>query len=200
MRKIILLLIVALLGACHTNQKKQNEQTAGHVKSISLENGNMVVTFEACPDSSIDMQAWKEHYNKYPERWEVAFDYLSGIDPDSLPLGRTDLSDEVFVAVSEYTTKEPADVRYEAHRQYIDLQYVASGSEYIGIQRDTTQLTCVQPYTESNDVAFYTGEGELMKATPDRFFIFFPKDAHRPCLKDSEPALLKKIVVKIKAD
>ena len=37
MRKIILLLIVALLGACHTNQKKQNEQTAGHVKSISLE-------------------------------------------------------------------------------------------------------------------------------------------------------------------
>lgn len=105
MRKIILLLIVALLGACHTNQKKQNEQTAGHVKSISLENGNMVVTFEACPDSSIDMQAWQEHYNKYPERWEVAFDYLSGIDPDSLPLGRTDLSDEVFVAVSEYTTK-----------------------------------------------------------------------------------------------
>ena len=63
MRKIILLLIVALLGACHTNQKKQNEQTAGHVKSISLENGNMVVTFEACPDSSIDMQAWQEHYN-----------------------------------------------------------------------------------------------------------------------------------------
>lgn len=200
MRKIILLLIAALLGACHTNLKKQNEQAVEPEKSISLENGNMVVTFEARPDSSIDMQAWQEHYNKYPERWEAAFDYLSGINPDSLPLGRTDLSEEVFIAVSEYMTKDPADVRYEAHRQYIDLQYVVSGSEYIGLQRDTTQLTCVQPYGESNDVAFYTGEGELMKATPDRFFIFFPKDAHRPCLKDGEPALLKKIVVKIKAD
>ncbi|MFA5820146.1 MAG: YhcH/YjgK/YiaL family protein, partial [Bacteroidales bacterium] len=38
------------------------------------------------------------------------------------------------------------------------------------------------------------------KATPDKFFIFFPSDAHRPGLKVGENSQVRKVVVKVKVD
>ena len=76
-----------------------------------------------------------------------------------------------------------------------------SGSEYIGILRDTALLKEMQPYDEEKDIAFYASDGgTLRKAIPGNFFIFFPQDAHRPCVKDMEQATVKKLVVKIKVD
>jgi hypothetical protein len=37
-------------------------------------------------------------------------------------------------------------------------------------------------------------------ATPERFFVFFPDDAHRPCVRIDENSIVRKIVVKIRVN
>ena len=35
--------------------------------------------------------------------------------------------DRIFAEIQEYTTKDPKDCRFETHRKYYDIQYVAEG-------------------------------------------------------------------------
>lgn len=201
MKAIFFVIMTGLLCGCKMASKKMENQKEETMKCIAFAKNSVSTSFSAFPDSVIDVIAWKKHYQTYPERWEQAFGYLCRTNLDSLPLGRIDLSDDVYITVSKYQTKEPIDALYEAHKKYIDVQYLISGSEYIGLQRDATLLNEVRSYNEENDIAFYTSErGDFRKATPENFFIFFPQDAHRPCVKDTESANVKKLVVKIKVD
>lgn len=201
MKIVYLISIVGLLCACNAASKKTQNEKEEAMKSITFNNNGVMTPFAALPDSITDLAVWAKHYQKYPERWEQAFNFLAHTNLDSLPLGRIDLSDDIYITISEYRTKEPEDAFYEAHKKYIDVQYLISGSEYIGILRDTVLLKEMQPYDEEKDIAFYASDGgTLRKATPGNFFIFFPQDVHRPCVKDMEQAMVKKLVVKIKVD
>lgn len=144
------------------------------------------------------------HMAQYPERWQATFDYLQNTDLAKLEAGTYDVlpDGEAFAIVSEYTPKEPDSCRFEAHRRYIDLQYLISGSERMGIARPEA-MTVETPYVD--DIEFYTPdgvEGALYDmATPADFFVFFPDDPHRPSMKadgDVPGAPVKKVVVKIK--
>ncbi len=64
---------------------------------------------------------------------------------------------------------------------------------------DKTKQNAIE--LEEKDIAFYTSNGgTLRKATPGNFFIFFPQDVHRPCVKEKEQVTVKKLVVKMKVD
>jgi YhcH/YjgK/YiaL family protein len=119
-----------------------------------------------------------------------------------LELKRHDIDgNNVYAPISEYMTKNEEDARYEAHIKYIDIQYVANGKELIGIAPTSEKKDILEPYDESKDVMFLTVNTiNNISATPDRFFIFFPDDAHRPGLKDGENSPVRKVVVKIKVD
>ena len=52
------------------------------------------------------MDYFRNHYELYPERWEVVFDYLNNLRADSLLLGTVNLSNDVYVTISEYQTKK----------------------------------------------------------------------------------------------
>lgn len=201
MKIIYLISIVGVLCACNAASKKKQNEKEKTMKCVTFDGNSVSTLFAALPDSMTDLVAWEKHYQMYPERWEQTFDYLAHTNLDSLPLGRIELSEDVYITISEYETKEPGDALYEAHRKYIDIQYLISGSEYIGILRDTTLLKEMQPYNEEKDIAFYTSNGgTLRKATPGNFFIFFPQDVHRPCVKEKEQVTVKKLVVKMKVD
>ena len=107
----------------------------------------------------------------------------------------------LYATVSEYMSRNPEDVKYEEHRKYIDIQYVASGNELIGISPLSQQKDVLDQYNETKDVLFVTVLKEgYYKATPDKFFIFFPDDIHRPGLKDGTSTLVRKVVIKVKVD
>lgn len=194
MRKVIVYLSVATL-LCLTFALKcvKNENM------ITIQNNRIVSNFVPEPDTSIDVAVFKQHLAKYPERWNVAFDFLAKNDLKSLVPGRMDLNEDVYVAVSEYTTKNIEDADYESHKKYIDLQYIVSGEEVIGLTRNKEVLEVKSPYVEEKDIEFYEySGGDLLAATPDRYFIFFPEDVHKPCIKMNENSEVKKVVVKIK--
>lgn len=167
-----------------------------------FENGEWLKGLQLKPDQSIDRKAFAVSYFRNKERWDKAFEFLKSNDMPALELKRYDIDgDNLYVSVSEYLTKNEEDAKYEAHRKYIDIQYIVTGKEQIGVAPITNKKDVLEPYNESRDIEFLTVEqGVNHEATPDRFFIFFPEDAHRPGLKAGENAQVRKVVVKVKAD
>jgi len=168
------------------------------MNSITINRNSIQSPFQAKPDESINIEQFKAHYEKFPERWNTTFKFLTETDLKSLPIGRIDLSDDVYAAVSEYETKNPKDAKFESHKKYIDLQYIISGEEYIGLTH-LNDIDVISPYDEKEDIAFFEYDGgDMLLASPTAYYIFFPDDIHRPCIQVNKASIVRKIVFKIK--
>jgi len=167
-----------------------------------FDTGEWLNGWQIKPDESINMKAFAVAWHKNPDKWNKAFAWLKSNDLNSLELKRYDIDgDNVYATVSEYLSKNDEDARYEAHRKYIDIQYVAAGKELIGITPLSQKKDVLEPFDATKDIEFFTVTGwENHLAVPDRFFILFPEDAHRPGLKDGENSPVRKIVVKVKVE
>lgn len=149
---------------------------------------------------TLDIDALKKHQAQYPERWKATFEYLKNTDLNSLSSGEHEIMRrEVYAIVSEYAPKEEATCNFEAHRNYIDLQYLIKGKEKIGVTT-LDKLVPICDYDEEKDIIFFKPDAPATYevATPDVFYVFFPKDPHRPSIKDTDGVTVKKIVLKIK--
>ncbi|HSO78466.1 MAG TPA: YhcH/YjgK/YiaL family protein [Bacteroidales bacterium] len=154
---------------------------------------------EISPDTSINVSEFNRQYLLHPERWDRAFSFLRDTDLETLEKGRYEIEgSDLFASVDEYVTKDEPDTRLEAHSKFADIQYIISGAEKMGIVAlDKTTVTV--PYNEEKEICFLvSGDERFLSATPDRYFIFFPDDAHRPCLKARENAPVKKVVIKVR--
>jgi YhcH/YjgK/YiaL family protein len=130
---------------------------------------------------------------------ERAFEYLSRTDLASLPLGRTDIEgDDVYVMMSEGETKPPEQVKFEAHRHYIDIQLVVRGQESIGVA-PVAALTTAEPYDPAKDIEFFAvpREAATLELHAGDFAVFAPGDGHRPSLHLDGPHVSRKAVVKV---
>ena len=85
------------------------------------------------------------------ERFRKAYAFLARPDLCDLPLGRNEIDgDEVYANVLEYDTVPAAEKELEAHHDYYDVQYVASGEEML--QYATADgLATVQAYDAVDD-------------------------------------------------
>jgi YhcH/YjgK/YiaL family protein len=139
-------------------------------------------------------------YTHLGDGFAKAFDYLRSGRPVGDPVGQHFLDGEdVFVNVEEYVSKPIERGRYEAHRRYADVQYVVSGCEQMGYAPlDEVQMT--EEYNPAKDIAFYKGQGQMLRVPAGTFAIFLPEDAHMPCIADTEPAPVRKVVVKVRID
>jgi len=151
------------------------------------------------PDASCDMAQWQSQYEKNRALWDTLFEYLAKTDISALAPGKVVIVPErLWINVMEYTPKDYDSTPAEAHKKYIDLQYTISGDELMGLVRDSVEVTL--PYNEVKDVEKYrpTSAVQFTKATPDRFFLYFPSDIHQPSVASSStPAISHKIVCKI---
>lgn len=110
------------------------------------------------------------------------------------------INPRVKAIVSEYTTKELNEYGYEAHQEYIDIQYLISGEEKICCL-PLEYLKEVKPYNKEKDAAFYeeaTVKPQELIIGNGYFTILFPQDGHMPQMCVNEPTTVKKVVVKVK--
>jgi len=131
---------------------------------------------------------------------ERAFEYLARTDLAALPLGRTDIEgDDIYVLLSEAETRGPEQVRFEAHRRYIDIQLVVRGQEAIGVA-PAAGLVSVEPYDAAKDIEFFAvpPESAALALRAGDFAVFSPGDAHRPSLHLDGPHVSRKAVVKVR--
>ena len=111
------------------------------------------------------------------------------------------LNPRVKAIVSEYTTKKINEHGYEAHREYIDIQYLIFGEEKIYCL-PLEYLKEIKPYNEEKDAAFYYKEASInpqeLLIGNGYFTVLYPQDGHMPQMCINEPNKVKKVVVKVK--
>jgi YhcH/YjgK/YiaL family protein len=130
---------------------------------------------------------------------ERAFEYLASTDLTALALGRTDvLGDDMYVTVSEAETRPPEQVKFEAHRRYIDIQLVIRGQEAMGFA-PAAALTTVEPYDPARDIEFFAvpPTSGTVPVRAGEFVVFTPETGHRPSLHLDGPHVSRKAVVKV---
>lgn len=124
--------------------------------------------------------------------------WLKDVNPD-IANGVYEINSRVKAIVSEFTTKEINGNGYEAHREFIDIQYLISGEEVVN-SLPLEYLNELKAYNKESDAAFYVETGikpqELLLGI-GYFAILFPQDGHMPCLCTNEPVEVKKVVVKV---
>ncbi len=139
-------------------------------------------------------------YKNLDERLKLGFDFLLNNDLENLECKKHIIKgDEVYANVQELKTKNLEDKKWEAHRKYIDIQYVIKGKEKIGcgFLRDFSKTTV--PYNDEKDVVFLDGENySYINLKAGDFVVLYPNDVHAPMLKVEENEDIKKVIVKIK--
>ena len=139
------------------------------------------------------------YYNSLGENIAKALSYLKSTDFTQLETGKYEIEgDEIFALVSEYQTKHARDEKLEAHKKYIDVQYIVSGAELMGCSTFTGQQPSKE-YDESRDFMLYDEQPDFfVKVTAGMFTIFYPTDLHMPSIEVGEPSAIKKVVMKVR--
>jgi biofilm protein TabA len=138
-------------------------------------------------------------YTAFGPRIARGLRFLAETDLRSLAAGRHEIDgDTLFALVSDYAPKALAQGKWEAHRRYLDLQYVASGVERFGI----APIGHLQAgdYIPEKDITWLSGSGDFVTLSAGQFVIVWPGDAHMPGLDAGIPGQVRKIVVKIKLE
>lgn len=139
-------------------------------------------------------------YFSLGEKIERALQYLGKTDFSNLEQGKYEIDgDNIYALVSIYNTKPLSSVKWEAHKKYIDIQYVASGKEKIGFT-STDKVIPLEEYSENNDCTIYKGDGNYIIVDEGSFAIFFPTDVHMPGISINIPKEVKKVVIKVKVE
>lgn len=137
-------------------------------------------------------------YASISENLKIGFDFLKNTDLTNLEPGKHEIEGKnVFALVSEYQSKEHQDCRPEAHRNYVDIQYIVSGREIIGFATLNNQ-TVTDEYNTDKDIIFFSGETTPLILEAGMFAVFFPQDVHRPCMQLDGTEKVKKVVVKVR--
>ena len=126
---------------------------------------------------------------------ETVMRFVAENDMSSLPKGKYELGGENFVNVIEYDTKE-SDGIFEAHKKYIDIQYVISGEEKVlwaeKIDLETT------PYLVEKDRSLgLVNKPEQLALSDGILCVFVPEEAHKVGLTLNAVVKVKKAVFKI---
>ncbi|MFV0365826.1 MAG: YhcH/YjgK/YiaL family protein [Mangrovibacterium sp.] len=146
---------------------------------------------------SVDVEEFYKQYQAKPELWKKTFQFMQ-TDLAALEVGKYPLVEgELIANIQEYNSKEPENARWEAHRKFIDLQFVISGNEQMGVM-PLAEAQNAGEYNAEKDVIFYgENDGAIYPADNQVYFLFFTSDLHRPCIKDGESSPVKKLVMKI---
>ena len=145
----------------------------------------------------IDTMANSKFYRGLNPDFEYVFNYIKQTDFAKILSGTYQLRDGVYYMIQEYETKPESEGTFEAHRKFIDVQYILEGSE----RHDYAALDNLKQkgsYNEEKDVVFYEGSGISLLLEKGTFAVYFPQDAHMPNLRTgSMPVKMKKAVFKI---
>lgn len=147
----------------------------------------------------IDKLSNSELYKFKNEGIKRAIEFIKSTDLNSLADCRSEIDgDNIYVIKSVYKTKRMGDSFLEAHKKYIDIQYVMSGTEKIGYTPLNSEKI-YKEYDEENDYALYDAACSYVTFSEGMFAVFFPGELHKPGIMSGDlPTEVSKIVVKVR--
>lgn len=162
-------------------------------------NGEWLHDLQLKAHESTNQEEFEKQYKTNPAWWNLAFDWLKTNDLAAIEPG-TYIIDEgnVRAIVSEAPAPSLDEVKWEAHHNFNDIQYIVKGQALMGVAPVSTAIV-TEVYDPAKDVGFFEVEGAYFTAEPGTFFIFTPQEAHRPGIKAEGFESVKKIVIKVRA-
>ena len=135
-------------------------------------------------------------HGRFPKAFAALTDPAIARRPD----GRYPVDgDDLFYIIQHYTTKPIDQGRLESHKKYVDIQALIAGQEILGWS-PIDGLEVIDPYDEAKDIMFFRA-GTTMTQTrlePGIFCLLYPNDGHMPSCQVAGPALVHKVVFKIR--
>jgi len=141
---------------------------------------------------------YAKRYKGLSPQLDKALEVLTTTDFAALEPGSYTVDDKVYYNVMEPELHDWEDTSWECHRKYIDIQYVLTEGEQIGV----CPLESVKDWTEYNDEGDYAVAKDdvpciALPMNKDSFAVLFPEDAHRPTWAVKEHKKVKKVVIKV---
>lgn len=115
-----------------------------------------------------------------------------------MPDGRYPLGgDGAYAMVQSYDTVPAEQKKWESHRKYIDVQFMAHGAEAMG-WAPAPALTELGEYLPEKDFQGYEdGPSTALRCPEGTFVVYWPDDAHKPGCTLDVPSDIRKVVVKL---
>ena len=134
------------------------------------------------------------------EKINAALEIITNLDFSTLEVGRYDVDEDFYYMVQEYETKPLEAGCHEAHKKYVDIQYVIAGKERIDIA-PASIMEVEEAYDEEKDLIFFKEpeSATTVVLTDGGYAILYPADSHKPGLRaGEEPVAMRKIVGKVR--
>lgn len=92
----------------------------------------------------------------------------------------------------------PEGIRmFEAHRDFIDIHFILSGSEVFGYSK-VESLKITKEYDQDADYLLLDGDRNLLTLHAGDFCITYPQDAHIPAFRKIGEEKLLRVVAKVR--
>lgn len=143
-----------------------------------------------------------EKINKYKnisDNLKKAIEYIENIDLNDLDEKEFKIDgDEIYGSIKNFVLKDKESLYFENHNKYIDIQICLEYGEIID-HADKSEIINKIPYNADKDVEFgITNRFNNLFLSKGMFVIFFPNDAHKPCVKFEDYDKSCKLIVKVK--
>ena len=139
----------------------------------------------------------------FPVAIRRGLEFLANTDFSGWEKGKHPVDgDNMFVMLDRYQSQPREQRRPEAHKLYLDIQYIVSGEELIAYEGLQEGSAVVEDMTPAQDNVFYRPsihETDIVMLK-GMYAIFFPWDIHRPCCMYRNSGTVEKAVVKIRMD
>lgn len=120
-------------------------------------------------------------------------EFLSSLGEERVALK----GEEVYCTKFTYETVPEEDAFFEAHRLYLDIHLMLSGSERV----ETASPAALEQFDHQGDFYAYRGQGRhSLILSPGDFLVVFPDDAHKIKMQVNGPETVTKAVFKIKVN
>lgn len=119
---------------------------------------------------------------KVQSRIEIAIKWLENHSVQELlnePIGNKEISEGVELRFQSYDTREYSDMKYETHRDHVDIHYMIQGSEWVRWADEGTAQPASE-YDPDVEIQYFEHPSSHNKAllTDRHYAIFYPEDVH----------------------
>jgi len=128
--------------------------------------------------------------------FRAGFEFLSQHDLAALAGGRHEIDGgHVFALVNRDPGRGMSGARLEAHRKYIDIQFLVDGRERIGWRPLAECRSVTEPFNVERDIMFFADAPRTwIDLAVGQYMIFWPEDAHAPLAAEGHNL---KVVIKV---
>lgn len=204
MKNLLSLIVIITglsLGLMSCNTTKSASETAAQGKNW-YKDQSWFKDLKLKPHQSINQEEFLRQYEKNSTYWNEAFNFIKTHDLVDLAPGNYVVdSGNVIAMVVELAPKDSAQVNWENHHNFNDLQYIIKGKAGMGVSSIANPDAKVTvPYSDKSDTEVFAvnGGANYYTADPGTFFIFTPKEIHRPAFKLAGYDNIKKLIIKVR--